>query len=49
VLKCVKFAKEEGVKEVMAITSSEGFFAACGFAYFTPDQRQALFARTNEA
>jgi amino-acid N-acetyltransferase len=40
---CVQRAKELGVVEVMAISSSEEFLKSCGFDYALPDQKRALF------
>lgn len=40
---CVQRAKELGVVEVMAISSSEDFLKRCGFDYALPDQKRALF------
>ncbi len=40
---CVRRAKELGVVEVMAISSSEEFLKQCGFDYALPDQKRALF------
>ncbi len=41
--RCVQRAKELGVVEVMAISSSEEFLQSCGFDYALPDQKRALF------
>jgi amino-acid N-acetyltransferase len=41
--RCVKRAKELGVVEVMAISSSDDFLKRCGFDYALPDQKRALF------
>ena len=41
--RCVKRARELGVVEVMAISSSEEFLHQCGFDYALPDQKRALF------
>ncbi len=41
--RCVQRAKELGVVEVMAISSSEEFLKSCGFDYALPDQKRALF------
>lgn len=43
VARCVRRAKELGVIEVMAISSSEDFLKRCGFDYALPDQKRALF------
>ena len=46
VTECVKQAKEAEVLEVMAITSSEAFFKACGFDFTLPGEKKALFFQT---
>ena len=40
---CVELARQRGVMEVMAISSSEGFLQHLGFNYSLPDQKRALF------
>lgn len=40
---CVQRARDLGVMEVMAISSSESFLQNCGFDYSLPDQKRALF------
>jgi amino-acid N-acetyltransferase len=40
---CVQRARELNVLEVMAISSSEELFRACGFDYSLPNQKRALF------
>ena len=40
---CVQRARELGIMEVMAISSSEKFLQSCGFDYSLPDQKRALF------
>ncbi len=40
---CVELAKERGVMEVMAISSSENFLLELGFDYSLPQQKRALF------
>jgi amino-acid N-acetyltransferase len=40
---CTERAKDLGVMEVMAISSSERFLRSCGFDYSLPDQKRALF------
>ena len=40
---CVDKAREEKVKEMMAISSSDEMFKACGFDYSLPNQKRALF------
>ena len=43
VLRCVERAREEKVKEMMAISSSDEMFKSCGFDYSLPNQKRALF------
>ena len=47
---CVELARERGIMEVMAISSSEKFLQNLGFDYSLPDQKRALFyqLRTRE-
>lgn len=40
---CVERARERGILEVMAISSSEHFLRKLGFDYSLPDQKRALF------
>jgi amino-acid N-acetyltransferase len=40
---CVELARERGVMEVMAISSSDGFLLNQGFNYSLPNQKKALF------
>lgn len=40
---CVELARQRGVMEVMAISSSEKFLHNLGFDYALPDQKRALF------
>ncbi len=40
---CVQRAREKEVREVIAITSSEHFFKACGFDFTLPGEKKALF------
>ncbi|MEQ1828953.1 MAG: GNAT family N-acetyltransferase [Pirellula sp.] len=40
---CVERAREKGILEVMAISSSEGFLRQLGFDYSLPEQKRALF------
>lgn len=42
---CVDRARQLGVMEVMAISSSEDFLKTCGFDYSLPDQKKALFCQ----
>lgn len=43
---CVERAKEQGVFEVMAITSEDLFFQSCGFDFTLPGEKKALFFLT---
>ncbi|MFV2070238.1 MAG: GNAT family N-acetyltransferase [Pirellulales bacterium] len=43
---CVERAREFEVRELMAISSSEGFFRGCGFDFILPDERKVFFIRT---
>ncbi len=43
---CLEQAREKGVFEVMAITSQDSFFQACGFDYTLPGEKKALFYLT---
>lgn len=47
---CVELARQRGVMEVMAISSSDGFLLNQGFNYSLPNQKKALFIqlRTRE-
>jgi amino-acid N-acetyltransferase len=45
---CVKLAHERAVFEVMAITSNDHFFRACGFDWTLPGERKALFLQTRD-
>ncbi len=40
---CVQRAREQKVKEVMAISASKEVFGSCGFDYSLPDQKRAFF------
>lgn len=40
---CLERARDEKVKELMAISSSEEMFMACGFDYALPNQKRAFF------
>ena len=44
---CVVRAKEEKVLELLAISSSEPMFKACGFDYSLPNQKRAFFYQTD--
>lgn len=43
VTRCVELAREQGVLELMVITSSDRFLMQCGFHYSLPGQKRALF------
>ena len=45
---CVELAEEHGIFEVMAISSSEEFFKACGFDFTLPNERKAFFIQTRD-
>jgi amino-acid N-acetyltransferase len=45
---CVECAKKLEILEVMAITSSEEFFKACGFEFTLPGEKKALFIQTRD-
>lgn len=45
---CLERARERDILEVMAITSSETFFRACGFDFTLPGEKKALFYQTRE-
>ncbi|MGH7202184.1 MAG: GNAT family N-acetyltransferase [Planctomycetaceae bacterium] len=45
---CIERARERGILEVMAITSAEVFFRACGFDFTLPGEKKALFMQTRE-
>jgi N-acetylglutamate synthase-like GNAT family acetyltransferase len=45
---CVQRAREENILEVMAITSAEDFFKACGFDFTLPGEKKALFYQTRD-
>lgn len=40
---CIQRARDQKVVEVMAISSSDDMFRACGFDYSLPNQKRALF------
>jgi amino-acid N-acetyltransferase len=46
--RCVDLAQRRNILEVMAITSSDGFFRACGFDFTLPGEKKALFMQTRE-
>ncbi len=43
---CVQQARERGVLEVMAVSSSEAFFRTCGFDFTLPGEKKAFFLQT---
>ena len=43
---CVRRARERSILEVMAITSAEEFFQACGFDFTLPGEKKAFFLQT---
>ncbi|MFT5299293.1 MAG: amino-acid N-acetyltransferase [Mariniblastus sp.] len=43
VKRCVQRARDEKVKELLAISASEEMFKSCGFDYSLPNQKKALF------
>lgn len=45
---CLQRATERDILEVMAITSSEAFFRACGFDFTLPGEKKALFYQTRD-
>ena len=45
---CVELAKEHNIYEIMAISSSEAFFKACGFDFTLPNERKAFFLQTRD-
>ncbi|MBZ0287961.1 MAG: GNAT family N-acetyltransferase [Anaerolineae bacterium] len=45
---CVARARDRHILEVMAITSSEAFFKACGFDFTLPGEKKALFIQTRD-
>lgn len=46
---CVELARENHVFEIMAISSSEDFFKACGFDFTLPNERKAFFLQTRDS
>jgi amino-acid N-acetyltransferase len=45
---CVERARLNKILEVMAVTSSDGFFQSCGFDYTLPGEKRALFLQTRD-
>jgi len=43
---CIHRARALDVFEVMAVTSSEGFFQKCGFDFTLPGEKKAVFLQT---
>ena len=48
VKRCLALARERLVFEVMAITSRDQFFRACGFDFTLPGEKKALFLQTRD-
>lgn len=46
---CLQLAHEQNILEVMAITSTEDFFLACGFDFTLPGEKKALFYQTRSS
>lgn len=45
---CLQRAREWNILEVLAITSEEDFFKACGFDFTLPGEKKALFYQTRD-
>lgn len=45
---CLERARAANILEVMAITSSDGFFMSCGFDYTLPGEKRALFMQLRD-
>ena len=45
---CLNRARAANILEVMAITSSDGFFMSCGFDYTLPGEKRALFMQLRD-
>lgn len=45
---CIQRAQDLRVLEVMAVTSADDFFIACGFDYTLPGEKRALFIQTRD-
>jgi amino-acid N-acetyltransferase len=45
---CVELAHDREIFEIMAISSKEAFFRACGFDFTLPDERKAFFLQTRD-
>ena len=48
VSRCVELARQEGVLELMAISSSDEFLNSCGFDHSLPEQKRAFFLQPQE-
>jgi amino-acid N-acetyltransferase len=46
---CVELAKEKGIYEIMAVSSAEEFFKACGFDFTLPNLKKAFFLQTRDS
>ncbi len=46
---CLDRARTANILEVMAITSSDAFFMACGFDYTLPGEKRALFMQLRDS
>jgi amino-acid N-acetyltransferase len=45
---CIELANERDIFEVMAISSTDAFFKACGFDFTLPNERKAFFLQTRD-
>jgi amino-acid N-acetyltransferase len=45
---CLDRARAANILEVMAITSSDGFFMSCGFDYTLPGEKRAFFMQLRD-
>jgi amino-acid N-acetyltransferase len=45
---CIELANERDIYEVMAISSTDAFFKACGFDFTLPNERKAFFLQTRD-
>lgn len=48
VAECVALAHERDIFEIMAISSNDAFFHACGFDFTLPNERKAFFLQTRD-
>ena len=46
---CVELAENEGIFEIMAISTAEDFFKACGFDFTLPNLKKAFFLQTRDS